>query len=85
LFITGDANLNLTPPRSAAERGFFFGRAEDIRTLSGCVDFQGGDEESELYVSMQLSEFEVDEIMDLTDVQPYFIFEGAWRFILQGE
>jgi hypothetical protein len=75
-------------------RGYYFWRAEDIRTLSGCLEFKGTDEESELYVSMQMAEFEVDEIMDLTNVQPYFLAqdleglyykvrkEGKWCFVV---
>lgn len=55
--------------------GYYFWRAEDIRVLSGVADFEGSDEESELYVTRQKAEFDVDEILDLTDVQPYFVGE----------
>jgi hypothetical protein len=55
--------------------GYYFWRAEDIRVLSGCTDFKGSDEESEVYVTKQKADFEVDEVMDLADVQPYFVGE----------
>jgi hypothetical protein len=55
--------------------GYYFWRAEDIRVLSNCTEFKGSDEDSAVYVTRQKAEFKVDEIMDLADVQPYFVGE----------
>jgi hypothetical protein len=54
--------------------GFYFWRVDDVR-LFGYSEFKGDDEESELYASAQKETvtFEVDEVMDIIDVQPYFI------------
>lgn len=68
----------LYPPEHPSKKtgcGYYFWRAEDVRVLSGVTDFQGSDEESELYVTKQKAEFEVDEILDLMEVQPYFVGE----------
>ncbi|GAQ92860.1 hypothetical protein KFL_011710010 [Klebsormidium nitens] len=63
-------------PSGKTGAGYFFWRAEDIRVLSGISDFQGSKEDSEVYVTRHRAEFEVDEILDLTDVQPFFVGEN---------
>jgi hypothetical protein len=65
----------LYPPNHPSGKtgcGYFFWRAEDIRVLSGVPDFKGIDEESELYVTKHKAEFEVDEVLDCTEVLPHF-------------
>ncbi|GAQ87045.1 hypothetical protein KFL_003270120 [Klebsormidium nitens] len=62
-------------PSGKTGAGYYFWRAEDIRVFSGVTDFSGSNEGSEVYVTKHRVEFEVDEVSDLTDVQPFFVGE----------